>query len=124
VKNRALLVTGDTEIDTKRTPNMALPTLSPEQRAEALAKAMAARRARKGLLDQIRTGELTIAQVLERGKSDPVVAKVRVRALVEAFPGYGSVRATGVLAEAKIAESRRVGGLGVNQRDALVAVLS
>ena len=52
------------------------------------------------------------------------VAKVTVRTLVEAFPGYGAVRATSVLTEAKIAESRRVGGLGVNQRDALAAVLA
>jgi hypothetical protein len=55
---------------------------------------MAVRQARKHVLDQTRTGQLTISQVLERGKNDPVVAKVKVRALVEAFPGYGSVRAT------------------------------
>jgi hypothetical protein len=103
---------------------MALPTLSPEQRSEALQKAMAVRKARKQLREQINAGELTIAQVLVRGKSDPVVAKMKVRALIEAFPGYGSVRATTVLTEAKIAESRRVGGLGINQHNALINSLS
>lgn len=103
---------------------MALPDLSPEQRAEALAKAQAARQARKQLLDQVRAGELTVTAVLARGKSDPVVAKTKVSALVQALPGYGTARTATVMAQAQIVESRRVGGLGVKQRDALVAVLS
>lgn len=103
---------------------MALPTLSPEQRAQALEKAQAARQARKQLLEQIRSGELTIAQVLDRGKDDPVVAKTKVSALVQAVPGYGPARAASVMAEAQIVESRRAGGLGVRQREALVNALS
>lgn len=103
---------------------MALPTLSPEQRAEALAKAHAARQARKRLLDQIRRGELTVAQVLDRGKDDPVVAKTKVSALVQAVPGYGPAKAALAMAEAKIVESRRVSGLGANQRAALVSALT
>lgn len=66
---------------------MALPTLSPQQRAEALTKAQAARQARKHLLDQIKAGELTIATVLARGNSDPVVAKTKVQC-----PGGGPSR--------------------------------
>lgn len=103
---------------------MALPRLSTEDIAENLAKAMAARQARKQLLDQVRTGELTVAEVLSRGKSDPLVAKTKVSAVVQALPGYGTVRAAAALAEANIVESRRVGGLGVRQRDALLTVLS
>jgi hypothetical protein len=103
---------------------MALPILSPEQRAETLEKAQAARQARKRLLEQIRNGELTIAQVLDRGKNDPVVAKTKVTALVQAVPGYGPAKAASVMAEAQIVESRRVGGLGARQRGALVDALS
>jgi hypothetical protein len=103
---------------------MALPTLSPEQRAEALEKAQAARQARKRLLEQIKSGELTIAQVLDQGKSDSVVAKTKVSALVGALPGYGAAKAAAALAEAQIVEGRRVGGLGVKQRDALVNALN
>jgi hypothetical protein len=75
------------------------------------------------LLEQLRTGELTIADVLDRGKSDPVGAKTKVSAVVQALPGYGTVRAAATLAEANIVDSRRVGGLGAKQRDALVTAL-
>jgi hypothetical protein len=102
---------------------MALPTLTPEQRAEALEKAQAARSARKQLLDQVKAGELTVAQVLAR-KNDPIVAKTKVSALVQAVPGWGVVRAVAVLAEAKIPEGRRVGGLGTKQHEALLSALS
>jgi hypothetical protein len=52
---------------------MALPTLTPEQRAEALKKAAAARTARKELRDAIARGEQTIPAVLDRAKTDQVV---------------------------------------------------
>jgi hypothetical protein len=47
---------------------IALPTLTAEQRAEALKKAQKARACRKHLLDQVKSGEVTVAQVLDRGK--------------------------------------------------------
>lgn len=103
---------------------MALPTLSPQQRAEALAKAQAARQARKQLLEQIKSGELTVGAVLDQGKHDPVVAKTKVSALVQAIPGYGPAKAAAALAQAQIVDSRRVGGLGIRQREALLSVLS
>ena len=43
---------------------MALPALTPEQRAEALKKAAAARTARKELRDRIARGDETIPAVL------------------------------------------------------------
>jgi hypothetical protein len=48
---------------------MALPTLTPEQRAEALKKAAAARTARKELRDAIARGDETIPAVLSRAKT-------------------------------------------------------
>ncbi|HTI25539.1 MAG TPA: integration host factor, partial [Kutzneria sp.] len=42
---------------------MALPTLTPEQRAEALAKAAEARKARTALLASIKSGETTFGEV-------------------------------------------------------------
>lgn len=103
---------------------MALPTLTSQQRAQALEKAQAARRARKQLLDAVKAGELTVAQVLARCKNDPVVAKTKVSALVQAVPGFGTTKAAAVLSEAKIADGRRLGGLGTKQHDALLAALS
>jgi len=57
---------------------MALPTLTPEQRQEALKKAAAARAARKELRDRITSGQETIPAVLDRAKSDTVVGKTKV----------------------------------------------
>ena len=103
---------------------MALPTLSPEQRAEALQKAQAARQARKQLLEQVKSGEATIAQVIERAKDDPIVAKTRVGQVVLALPGYGPAKVAAVLNDAGIADGRRVAGLGAKQHEALISALS
>jgi hypothetical protein len=103
---------------------MALPTLTAEQRAEALKKAQKARAARKQLLDQVKSGEVTVAQVLDRSNTDPMVSKTRVLAVVMALPGVGPARAATLLSEAGIAEGRRVGGVGSKQHDALLGALN
>ena len=53
---------------------MGLPTLTPAQREEALRKAQAARTVRKQLFTAIAAGEQTIPAVLERAKTDTVIA--------------------------------------------------
>ena len=74
---------------------MALPTLTPEQRAEALKKAAAARTARKELRDAIARGEQTIPAVLDRAKTDQVVGKTKVADLLKSLPGYGPAKVLG-----------------------------
>jgi hypothetical protein len=103
---------------------MALPTLTPEQRAEALEKAAAARTARRALLDEVRGGRASIASVLARSAIDPIVAKTKVEALIRAVPGYGPARATELLNKVGIAENRRVAGLGAKQIAALISEMS
>jgi hypothetical protein len=103
---------------------MALPTLTAEQRGEALKKALEVRAARKKLLEQVTSGEVSVAQVLERGKTDPMVGKTKVLAVVRALPGIGAVRAAELLSVAGIAEGRRVGGVGSNQHSALIGALT
>ncbi|AQW48514.1 integration host factor, actinobacterial type [Streptomyces violaceusniger] len=98
---------------------MALPTLTPVQRAEALKKAAAVRRERGELLAQLKAGDLALRVLLER--EDSVVGKIRVRRLLESLPGIGSVRAGQLLADLGISESRRVQGLGPAQRAPLLA---
>lgn len=100
---------------------MALPTLTDEQRAAALAKAAAARKARSELLDALKHGRTTLADIFSRAKTDDIVSKTKVLALVKALPGVGAVRAGQIMTEAEIAENRRVGGLGDRQRTALLA---
>lgn len=99
---------------------MALPPLTPEQRAEALAKAAAARRERAAVKNRLKYSSGSLAQVIEEGKSDPVIGKMKVTELLESMPGVGRVRARAIMAEVGIAESRRVRGLGANQIAALL----
>lgn len=98
---------------------MALPTLTPEQRADALAKATAVRSARAEIKNQLKTGATTLSVVLDRA-DEPAVGKMRVAALLEALPKIGKVKAAEIMTELDIAENRRIAGLGERQRAALV----
>jgi dihydrodipicolinate synthase/N-acetylneuraminate lyase len=97
---------------------MALPTLTPEQRAEALAKAQAARKKRSELLASVKSGKTSIAQVL--AKHDDITKKTKVAQVIKALPGYGPAKAAAVMEEAGIDDNRRVGGLGDQQRKKLL----
>lgn len=94
---------------------MALPELTPEQRAEALAKAAAARRERAAVKNRLKSAEGSLKDVIAEGKENDVVGKMKVSALLESLPGVGRVRARQVMEEIGISESRRVRGLGANQ---------
>ena len=103
---------------------MALPTLTPEQRADALAKAAEARKARSELLASIKAGKQTISSVLQRAKEDKTVGKTKVSALLKAVPGVGAVKAAALLEQAGIDPDRRAAGLGERQRAALIDALN
>ena len=102
---------------------MALPTLTPEQRQEALKKAAAARTARKELRDKIASGEETIPSVLGRAKTDQIVGKTKVADLLKSLPGWGPAKVQKVLEETNIDASRRAAGLGDRQREALISAV-
>jgi len=99
---------------------VALPELTPQERAEALEKAALARRERAAVRNRLKYSQGSLAQVIADGKDNPVVGKMKVSALLESLPGVGRVRAKAIMAEIGISESRRVRGLGVNQTAALV----
>ncbi|KMV19665.1 hypothetical protein ACT17_06415 [Mycolicibacterium conceptionense] len=99
---------------------MALPTLTPEQRAEALEKAAAARKARAELKDKIKSGSLTFSGVFELAEKDAIVAKTKVSELLKSLPGVGKATVEKVMEDLGIADSRRIGGLGARQRDSLI----
>lgn len=103
---------------------MALPQLTEEQRAAALEKAAAARRARAELKDRLKRGGTTISEVLTQSDTDEVLGKMKVSALLEAMPGVGKVRAASMMERLEIAPSRRLRGLGERQRKALLAEFS
>ncbi|MFG2628302.1 integration host factor, actinobacterial type [Streptomyces sp. NPDC048473] len=98
---------------------MALPPLSPEQRRAALNKAAAARKERAAVKDALKQGKLPLQEVL--ASDSEAIRKMPVLSLLAALPGIGKVRARKTLTELEISESRRVRGLGSNQRECLLA---
>ncbi|WP_370892868.1 integration host factor, actinobacterial type [Janibacter sp. GXQ6167] len=100
---------------------MALPPLTPEQRAAALEKAAASRRERAAIKDRLKHAGASIGEVIADAETNQAIAKMKVTALLEAMPGVGKVSARQIMADIGIAESRRVRGLGQHQIAALVA---
>jgi hypothetical protein len=96
-----------------------LPPLTPEQRAAALEKAAAARKARAELRDRLKHSGASLDDVLASGETDDVIGKMRVSAVLESMPGVGKVRAQRIMEKLGISPSRRVRGLGAHQRAAL-----
>ena len=91
---------------------MALPPLTSEQRSAALEKAAAARRERATVKNRLKYAQGDLSQVITEGKSNDVIGKMRVSALLESMPGVGRVKAKALMEEIGISESRRVRGLG------------
>ncbi|HVD16322.1 MAG TPA: integration host factor, actinobacterial type [Actinomycetota bacterium] len=102
---------------------MPLPTLTPEQRQQALEKAAEARRKRAELKAQLKSGNVSLASVLNKD-SDDTVGKMKVASVLESLPGVGKVRARKIMEKLDISASRRVRGLGSKQKDALLAEFS
>ena len=99
---------------------MALPQLTPEQRAEALAKAAAARRERAAVKNRLKNAQGSLKDVIAEGKANDVIGKMKVSALLEALPKVGKVKAQEIMTELEIAPTRRLRGLGDRQRRALL----
>ncbi|MDO8391976.1 MAG: integration host factor, actinobacterial type [Actinomycetota bacterium] len=97
------------------------PQLTPEQRANALAKAAEARTARAEVKNQLKMGSLSLADALA-SESD-TVGKLKVVSLLESLPGVGKVKARKIMDDIGIADNRRVQGLGGQQKQALLEQL-
>jgi hypothetical protein len=99
------------------------PALTPEQRAAALQKAAEARAARAELKEKLKMGSVTLSDALAKADSSDVIGKLKVLALLESLPGVGKVKARRIMEDIGISESRRVRGLGPQQRQALLTQL-
>ena len=99
---------------------MALPVLTPEQRAQALAKAAEARKKRAEVKGELKSGKRTLADVLKTAGDDGTLGKMKVSTVLESLPGVGKVRAQKIMEELDISASRRVRGLGSKQRELLL----
>ncbi len=98
---------------------MPLPSLSPEQRRQALEKAAEARRRRAEVKAKLKSGSLKLPEILRQADGDEILGKMKVSAMLEALPGVGKVRAQKVMEDLNISPSRRLRGLGEPLRQAL-----
>jgi hypothetical protein len=96
------------------------PQLTPEQRQAALAKAAEARKARAEIKEKLKMGSLTLKELMVQGTSDETVGKMKVLAVLEALPGVGKVKARRTMEEIGISETRRIRGLGEQQKKSLL----
>jgi len=94
----------------------------PVDRVAAARAAVQARRARaevKRAVAERRRTALDVAETAWAGEPTAPEATLRVRELLTSIPGIGPTRVARIMSELAIAESKRVGGLGVRQRRTL-----
>lgn len=102
--------------DDERILKMSVPTITDEERREALNKAAEARQRQAEVRQEVREGKLGLEDLLD----DPRAQRMRVLSALKTLPGIGECRARRIMAELRIGENRRIKGLGSNQRTALV----
>jgi hypothetical protein len=100
------------------------PSLSPEQRQAALDKAAAARRQRAELKEKLKMGSMSLGELFDQADNDETVGKTKVLAVLESLPGLGKVKARRMMEKVGISETRRVQGLGREQRRKLLDELA
>ena len=96
------------------------PALTPDQRHAALQKAAAARRQRAELKEKLKMGSTTLRELLDSAERDDVIGKMKVVSVLESLPGVGKVKARRYMEDIGISDTRRVRGLGAQQREALL----
>lgn len=99
------------------------PQLTDEQRSAALEKAAAARKARAELKEKLKMGSITLPELFDQAAGNDTIGKMKVLAVLESLPGLGKVKARRLLEECEVSETRRVQGLGRNQREKLLESL-
>ncbi|WP_268921087.1 integration host factor, actinobacterial type, partial [Marisediminicola senii] len=101
-----------------------MPKVTPPDvdRVAASRAAVAARRARAAVKHSVAARERSAVDVLDSAwqpDPEPAEAGLRVRDLLLSVPSLGPTRVAKAMAQLGIADSKRVGGLGVRQRTRL-----
>ena len=99
------------------------PQISPEQRLAALEKAAAVRTQRAEIKAELKEGSVSLMALLERAPKEDLVGKMKVSAVLENLPGYGKVKAQKVMEQVGISDTRRLAGLGANQKHQLLTIV-
>lgn len=82
--------------------------------------AIEARRARAEIKQRLRSGELSPVRALAAAREEgSAAATLRVTEFLQTFPAVGEVKAARLLEELQISPRKRLGGLGVHQRERL-----
>ena len=79
-----------------------------------------ARRRRAEVKERLKAGELTLRDLLTDAERDETLGKLKVVSMLESMPQTGKVKARRIMSELDISESRRLRGLGDNQRRRLL----
>ena len=102
---------------------MPVPVLSHDQRVAASAKAVVIRTKRAAVKSQLKSGQVSVSDLLVVAQVDDIVAGMRVISVLGALPGIGRVKAAAIMESCGIAVSRRLRGLGPHQTNALCRLL-
>ncbi len=99
------------------------PSLTQEQRVAASHAAVANRRRRAEVKKMVKSGELSLEELFTLAEVEDCVAQMRAFDLISALPAIGEVKATRIMQQANIAQTRRIRGLGPRQREQLFNAL-
>lgn len=101
--------------------NNFLAQRTPEELSEALRQAGRVRAERAQLIADFHDGKISLDDLFQRvDNDDPIAGRIRVRTILMAHPGVGTITANKVLEELKISAKRRLRGVGHIQRDKLI----
>ncbi|MGP9623567.1 integration host factor, actinobacterial type [Corynebacterium sp. AOP34-AQ2-28] len=101
-----------------------LPTLTSEQRAEALHRPAQTREKSAEFTARLRTGDTPASTGLDEVLGDMPLAKIKLTSLLRTLPEWGQASVAYFLEANSIAVNRRLGGLGSIQLSAVRAALA
>jgi transposase len=102
---------------------MPVPQLTVDERSNALAKAQEMRTKRMELRKKLKQRKVKLTDIFD-DLGNEVVARMRVKYLLESMPQIGKITAKKIMEEIGIDESRRVQGLGNRQKSYLLNKLA
>ena len=79
-----------------------------------------ARRVRAEVKEELKAELLTLGALFDRAESDDILGKLKVVSMLESMPNTGKVKARRLMRDLGISDSRRLRGLGPNQRKKLL----
>ncbi len=97
------------------------PQRSLDQRLDALRRANEIRSLRAQLKKELKSGPLTVDEIIAEPKDFVLTAKVFD--IIVAAPKYGKVKATRLLNQCRISQGKTLGGLSERQRTELIDLL-